>query len=94
MPRHAIPSEFSNWYWIWDKWHLWLKENQIAPTAACISHALSCSDISRIVVGVDTLAQIKEVVRFAKCSSTPSFPDIKCDDDELINPANWSIKSK
>jgi len=89
MPRNAIPVKFLGWSTIWDKWHVWLQKNQITAVEACLSYVLSCSHIDRVIVGVDTQDQLLEIVNAANREVLDSYPDIKSDSVDLINPANW-----
>jgi len=91
MPKKAIPIKFDAWRLLWDKWHVWLQENQITPTDACLSYTLSCLETDRVIVGVDTQDQLIEIVHAASGIVIDSYPDIKCDSTDLINPANWNI---
>ena len=89
MPRDTIPLKFHAWRFLWDKWHVWLQRHQITPVEACLSYTLSCLMIDRIIVGVDTQDPLTEIVRAASGVVIDSYPDIKCDSTDLINPANW-----
>lgn len=90
MPRDTIPQKFHAWRLLWDKWHVWLQRHQSTPVEACISYALSCLEIDRVIVGVDTQDQLTEIVHAASSVVIDSYPDIKCGSTELINPANWA----
>jgi aryl-alcohol dehydrogenase-like predicted oxidoreductase len=94
MPRDSIPRKFHAWRLLWDKWHVWLHRHQITPVEACLSYTLSCLEIDRVIVGVDTQDQLTEIVHAASGVVIDSYPDIKCDSTELINPANWGALLK
>jgi len=91
MPRHSIPIKFKAWNILWDDWDRWLRANKTSPLDACISYVLSFSEITRVVVGVETQSQLVEIIRAASGTSINSYPDISSDDTDLINPANWNI---
>jgi predicted aldo/keto reductase-like oxidoreductase len=91
MPRDSIPSKFKAWNILWDDWDRWLRANKTSPLDACISYVLSFSEITRVVVGVETQSQLVEIIRAASGTSINSYPDISSDDTDLINPANWNI---
>ncbi len=89
MPRDTIPLKFHAWRLLWDKWHVWLQRHQITPVEACLSYTLSCLEIDRVIVGVDSQDQLTEIIHAASGVFIDSYPYIKCDSSELINPANW-----
>lgn len=91
MPRHSIPIKFKAWNILWDDWDRWLRANKTSSIDACISYVLSFSEITRVVVGVETQSQLEEIIRAASGNSINSYPDITSDDTDLINPANWNI---
>ena len=92
MPRHKIPSQFQRWNSIWDYWHEWLEASAVSPIEACLGYVLSELDIHQIVVGVDSMAQLEQIVSTTEYSSLDIFPDISTIDDNLLNPSNWKVQ--
>jgi len=90
MPSASIPSRFSKWSAIWNKWHNWLDAERMTPEAACLAFAQSVDGIHRVVVGVESYAQLEDLVRAARVSSPDSWPQIESGDQELLNPALWA----
>lgn len=91
IPRDSIPSKFKAWNVLWDDWDRWLRVNKVSPLDACISYVLSFPEITKVIVGVETQSQLKEIIGAASGTSISSFPDISSDVTDLINPANWNI---
>ena len=89
MPREAIPAKFSRWKPLWDHWYGWLREIDISAAKVCLDFVQSFGQIDRIVIGADSLAQLTQLVEFASAPKKLEFPTIMCDDEKLINPANW-----
>ena len=89
MPRPTIPGKFEVWGAIWDEWHDWLTKNKITPLEACLQFAFSDDRVDRIIVGVNSLAELKQIHAMTKDSVGLVFPDISCVDEYLINPSNW-----
>ena len=50
---------------LWESWNNWLKENDSTPVQAAVSFALSDSRISKVIVGVDSLKQFKDIINAA-----------------------------
>ena len=90
MPLQEIPRQFARWAPIWEAWHQWLWKAELSPLQACLGFVRSFPEIDRIVVGVDSLAQLREVVAASKADIPDAWPSIACADSELINPSLWA----
>ena len=89
MSKASRPEKFNKWINLWNKWDKWLEENNIPSVQACVSFALSDNRISRIVVGVDSLNQFKDIIWAA--NNTSHFPEsFYITDPMLLNPSKWS----
>jgi len=89
MPEKNRPDKFQCWSRLWKIWHEWLNDNQITALEATIRHAISMSEISKVLVGVDTKDQLKEII-IASSGALPSIPDeMFTNDVNLLNPSNW-----
>lgn len=88
--KSKIPIKFSQWCDLWDNWHHWLAINDIMPLQAALHFPFTFPEIDRVVVGVDNYAQLFEVINTANNTLDISYPKLKCEDDNLINPSNWS----
>ncbi len=90
MSSEQRPSKFDRWQFIWQEWTRWLQDSGLTPLQACLQYAVSHPNIDRVVVGVDTSAQLKEIIRAAdgKLASLPSFAPLL--DERLVNPAVWN----
>ena len=75
---------------MWGKWDNWLEENNLTSLEASIRYALSVPEISKVVIGVDSNSQLKEIISAAN-GKLPEIPnDLFSDDIDLLNPANWN----
>lgn len=90
MPRAAIPAKFSPWDALWDKWHDWLASHSLSAVHACLAYPLSFPEIDRVVVGADGEKQLRQIINAAGAPASDALPDLRCDDENLINPAYWS----
>ncbi|SVE54993.1 uncharacterized protein METZ01_LOCUS507847, partial [marine metagenome] len=89
MDAQSRPKKFNQWQPLWDKWHNWLVDSKSTPLRACLGFAQSQSEISRIVIGVDSLQHLKEIIAASNRDSM-AFPEsLACEDETLINPAKW-----
>lgn len=90
MPRSAIPSKFTPWSTLWDNWHDWLAGHSVSPVRACLAYPLSFPEVDRVVIGADSEVQLAQIIDAGLHGISDELPDLHCDDENLINPANWS----
>lgn len=90
IPADKRPAQFNRWSDFWEEWDRWLLATGLTPVQACLRYANSLDAIDRVVVGVDTVAQLNEVVAAADgvLDRLPAFKPLQ--DDRLINPTNWN----
>jgi aryl-alcohol dehydrogenase-like predicted oxidoreductase len=90
MGREDRPLPFQRWDRLWASWHGWLQNSDLTPLEACVRHALSFTQISRVVVGVDSLRHLEEICK-AVHGDAPKIPaSLQTDDIDLLNPSRWS----
>ncbi len=89
MSNQDRPRKFHRWNALWKTWHEWLNDNQITALEAAIRHAVSMPEISKVLVGVDTKDQLKEII-IASDGVLPNIPaELYTNDVNLLNPSNW-----
>ena len=91
MPVTVIHEKFKLWLPLFDTWHDWLLDNDTSAVEACIGFVKAYSQIDKMVVGVDSTQQLKQLIQAEKKPSNIAWPDINCADRDLINPANWKL---
>jgi aryl-alcohol dehydrogenase-like predicted oxidoreductase len=90
MPRSKVPEVFLPWSALIDKWHLWLADGHSTAVQACLAF-VNNPMIDRVVVGIDSLAQLNEILNASTFSPVVKPPDLACNDANLINPSNWNF---
>ena len=90
MPRADIPPKFAHWTYLWSSWHNWLAHHSISAVQACLAYPLSFPEIDRVVVGADSVGQLEQIISAALSGVSDDLPDLRCEDENLINPARWS----
>lgn len=90
MAQAHIPSNFSPWHALWNRWHRWLSCHDISSVEACLAFPLSYPEIDRVVVGADNLKQLEQIISAANRQPINDLPDLQSEDENLINPANWT----
>ena len=90
MPKNQIPDKFVRWEKTWNIWHEWLADNEISALEASLRYAVAFPEVSKVLVGVESLNQLKEISR-AINGVLPDLPkNLQIDDIDLLNPTNWS----
>lgn len=91
MRRNQIPSKFEAWATLWDSWALELEENNLSAAAACLSYPRSLPEVDRVVVGVDSVEQLKTLIAASQIKlPLHNFSFMTSEDQMLINPSNWN----
>jgi aryl-alcohol dehydrogenase-like predicted oxidoreductase len=90
MTKADIPAKFAPWNEIWQQWTQWLTGPEVSAVQACLAFPLSFPEIDRVVVGVDSVNQLVQILSASSSTLISELPDLRCDDENLINPANWS----
>lgn len=90
MSREDRPEKFHYWDKLLSKWDDWLLTNQITAAQACLNFVMSYLEVDKVIVGVDSLSQLKNLVNVLS-EPVVDIPQIfQCDDVNLINPGYWS----
>ena len=82
-------EKFDRWKDLWKLWNEWLEDNKISALQATIRYVLGIEYISKVLVGVDSTEQLKEIIQ-ASSGKLPELPcEFKTEDTDLLNPSNW-----
>lgn len=92
MTNLSRPVKFNLWKnSVWDKYDNWLIKNNISSVQACLQFVLSFPKISRVIIGIDNLAHLKELLLFSQNNQFQySKINFQTDDIMLINPSKWN----
>lgn len=88
-PRGGLPDGFRRWSSLWTSWYSWLEGVGITPLQAALGHVLSFPQVDRIVVGVDSLQQLNEILKYSSGTGMLAPAALATNDPDLINPARW-----
>lgn len=90
MTQANRPAKFSHWNGLWRIWEEWLEVHSVSALHVCLGYPLSFPEIDRVIVGADDFFQLSQIVDAVGNHLIGDLPDLKCDDENLINPSNWS----
>jgi aryl-alcohol dehydrogenase-like predicted oxidoreductase len=90
LPKEDIPVKFKKWSNYWDNYHDFLKKNNFNPVDLCLSYPMSLAQIKKIVVGVDSVNQLRDLIKYVNKELVPvNSLELKCDEKLLIDASFW-----
>ena len=91
MSKHVRPEKFNMWSDILNDWDGWLASNKLSGLEACLDFVMKEKKIDKIIVGVSSLDNLKEITKVAKAKRLDNnFVTTKnILDDRLLNPSLW-----
>jgi aryl-alcohol dehydrogenase-like predicted oxidoreductase len=86
----SMPTQFAPWNELWRRWHQWLEDHDVSAVQACLAYPLSFPEIDRVIVGADSVCQLAQIINAARSAPQVDSPELRCEDESLINPSHWS----
>lgn len=93
MPRADRPRSFDRWSDLWDRYEDWLAGTGLTRLQACVRYALAFPEISKVVIGVDSLEQLRDIIRAAEGPAPRVGDAFQTHEEDLLNPARWATVS-
>ena len=96
MNAATRPVWFDRWAGHWLVWQAWLDQTGLRAPDACLRYALSQPTLDRCVVGVDSAAQLQDLLTTG-AAPLPSLPDWPAStetgtqDLDMITPSRWTL---
>jgi aryl-alcohol dehydrogenase-like predicted oxidoreductase len=90
LPLADRPAKFERWARLWSQWADWLAMSGKSALEATVGHALSYTEISRVVVGVDSLEQLNGILSAAAGPVSKAALSLATEDLDLIKPSRWN----
>lgn len=92
MQRSSLHSYFeNNWPSLFDLWYEFMKTNGYDAATVALNFVLKQELIDKVVVGVNSAAQLRALVEIENSRSSLSFPQFDCNDENLLNPSKWKL---
>lgn len=89
MKSCEMPARFARWNDIWTEWTNWLHDQKTCARDACLQFVLNHPQINKVVVGINSLEQLREIVASEHASGPQPPASLACSDIDLINPTKW-----
>ena len=90
MSEHDRPKKFARWSRLWAAWDAWLHEQGLSALQGCLGFAMADPNISKVIVGVDSVHQLDAIVSFAETRISQCPEILDSPDLDLINPSRWN----
>ncbi len=91
LPSERRPAWFDRWRPLLDRWIDWCREQQTSPLRAALAFAQAQPGIERLVVGLDSVAQLDEILAALAADTSPAPDDLYSDDLDLLEPSRWEL---
>ena len=89
MSADQRPEKFNRWSGFWKHYDEWIVAADLSPLQACLAYVSAIPEIQQVIVGVNSLSQIKEILQ-AQTNQAPSWsPVLATCDEELLDPLAW-----
>lgn len=91
MSKDDRPAKFNRWNHVWNSWDDWLRKTKQTSLNACLRYVLSMPEIEKVVVGVNSSANLQEILESSISDNMFSLPDgLYNIDIDLLDPSNWN----
>lgn len=82
---------FEPWRRNLDDWLHWCNESGVSRLSAALDIAVNQEGVEKIVVGVDSLQQLKEILAIEQHVEKRNLSSFKIEDAGLIDPRRWNL---
>jgi len=90
MKAGQRPEMFSRWSSVWNNLDAWFSEQGLTRLEGSLGMVMANSKIDRVIVGVDSYAQLSEIIAALRTKvSTRTISRFAVDDTDLIDPTSW-----
>lgn len=83
------PRKFERWAEHFARYDEWMATHSSSALEVCVSYALSFPEIDKVIVGVESAAQLRAVVTAAKVTPPPFAASLAASDAALLDPLVW-----
>lgn len=91
MDRKTRPARFNTWSHIWEAVDEWCRVSGQTRLEACLRYPLSIPEVEKVIVGVNSVANLSEILQVCDLSEKAIEPPINLStsDLNLIDPSCW-----
>jgi aryl-alcohol dehydrogenase-like predicted oxidoreductase len=89
MSARQRPAFFARWQSLLDRWLAWCAGRGLSPLQAALGFVCALPGAERVIVGVDSAGQLREILEAAQRGAPAPPEDLWSEDRELLEPARW-----
>lgn len=89
MPVNNLPNNFVHYRETFQRFQNWCAANGLSLIEACLGAVVSMPDVDKIVVGVQSASELKQVVQAIGRSCVDVPVELQVVDEKLLNPSKW-----
>jgi len=89
MPESERPQRFDPWRPLWNDWDAWLMRSGLSAIEGCLRFVLSYPEVSRVVVGVDSEEQLRQLLFAVEGEPVDCPKHFSSQDLDLVDPSRW-----
>ena len=86
-----LPSYFKPFHSHLQRYYEFVYKHNWSPVQASLGFALGIEEIDTVLLGVESEAQLREIINTAKSLDSSLFRRFAMDDDLLLNPSKWQL---
>jgi aryl-alcohol dehydrogenase-like predicted oxidoreductase len=90
VATESSPVGFEDWEYLWASWKNWIVNADSNPLQAALGHVMSYPEITKIIVGVDSLKQLNEILFYDRFQKIRAPEVLATVDINLLDPWRWS----
>lgn len=91
MEAKERPEYFDKWKDLFDKWDQWNNHKLRNKINSCLNFSMNLENVSNIIIGVDSLQQLKELYGNEIINDFLLPDDLCTEDEDLLDPRRWQI---
>lgn len=91
MSPEERPDYFRSWQSDLERYDDWLVDNQLSPLEATLRYVTGLEEVSRIVVGVNSAAELEENIKAVSAGAINAPANLAIEDEALVNPSRWEL---
>ena len=89
VEEKKLPKKFEKFTKQFKKWFEFYNKNNLNPLNECLNFAFNSKFIDKYVIGIDSLANLKEIINCKIRKNNNNYNNLKSHNKFLIDPRIW-----
>jgi aryl-alcohol dehydrogenase-like predicted oxidoreductase len=92
LDLERIPPYFEPMRRLLSRWHARAGEQRLTVTEAALSFVRNLPEVDAVVVGAESLAQLREITVAFRTPCTWDASDLACENPQWLDPRQWKVQ--